>query len=108
MPPDVPPMSEQFIAMLEADDRPKANIIDFREVNLNFSDIVAALGMVAKGEAAPFHHPNLVMVAAVTESALVEMSANALRQVQYGTLRTGSYRTVEAATAEIMQYISKT
>jgi hypothetical protein len=78
---------------------------DMNTMKLTFSDMVAGLAMVTRGDMAVMRHPRLARIMVVSGSELVRIGARAMTQAQYGTLKVtvcdSIYDAHEAIRAEI-------
>ena len=84
---DTPLFNHQMADLLAKSDRPTYFICDMINMKLTFSDMVAGLAMVTRGEMAVMRHPRLARIMVVSGSELVRMGARAMTQAQYGTLK---------------------
>jgi hypothetical protein len=66
-------------------------------IQLKFSDMVYALGIVTKGDTAVLHHPCVRRLALITTSDTIRFGGYALQQEQYGSIPVDFYTTQEEA-----------
>ena len=76
---------------------------DARKLKMDFSGVVFALGMLAKGQMALFKHPRIIKIVAVGHGDLIEFAFKALEQAQYGHLRVEFHHDSESALDSIQR-----
>jgi hypothetical protein len=94
---DTPAFAYSMNEMLAEATDPVYFLVDMRELQITFSDMVSGLAMVALGDLAVMRHPLLSRVGVVTQIDLVRLGAKALTQSQYGKLRVVTFDTLEQA-----------
>jgi len=93
----MPDAVEEAYELLDGLDEDIYYVVDAGHLRLDFSGAVAALAMLAKGELALFRHSRIHKIVVAGKSRLLEMSAKALGQAQYGGLTVYFYHTIEEA-----------
>jgi hypothetical protein len=73
--------------MLDQASEPVPYILDLTELKTSFSDMVFAMGELTH-EGAVWRHPNIKEMVVITQSSMVKIGTDALRQMQYGGVKT--------------------
>lgn len=72
-------------------------VTDLRLINVDFGDLTTALAELTRSPSSAYRHPNLKELCVVTDSALLKIGAKALKQDQYGAVKTRIFDTMDDA-----------
>jgi hypothetical protein len=92
--------------MLDQASEPVPYILDLAELKTSFGDMVFAMGELTH-EGAVWRHPNIKEMVIITESSMVKIGADALRQMQYGGVRTYTAVSLKEALLHLGVSLSK-
>jgi hypothetical protein len=104
---DVPMTLAEVKRHLDAATEPLWNVADAREFHIHFTDLVAILSMITRGDLAVMRHPNLAGAAIIANNDMLRLAANSLGQRQYGGINVKSFTTPEEALAHVRSRISE-
>lgn len=93
----LPSSIEEANQLLDTLEEPVYYVVDATNLQLDFGSAVAALAMLVKGELALFKHSRIHKIIVVGTGALLELSAKALGQEQYGGLTVYFFPTIDEA-----------
>ncbi len=83
---DGPEAADQTIRLIEAQSTPVGLILDLTHLKMDFSEIMSGSSMVARGPSALFHHPNVKIIATVSQDTTIELVNEGLSDELYGHL----------------------
>src|SRR5687768_114388 len=83
---DIPVLLGLMTRALDAAPARVTIVANFLAIQVKFSDMVYALGIVTKGETAVLHHPCVRKLVLVTTSDTIRFGGYALQQEQYGSI----------------------
>src|SRR5438105_1255172 len=96
---EIPPAMREFIAILDQAAEPVWDITEARNLPINFSEIVAVLGIISRADIGVVRHPKLAGIALIADNDLLRMGMRALGQAQYGSVQVKVFATLEEAFA---------
>jgi hypothetical protein len=94
---DVREAGNMLRVMLDQAKEPVPYILDVIEIRMDFGEMIYAMADLTKGEGAVWRHPMLKEMIVITNSSMVRLGVNSLRQMQYGGLKTAAFSTLEEA-----------
>ncbi len=94
---DLPEVLDRLREMLDSAEEPIYFINETLQLKVSLSDIINAASLIARGEGAIYHHPNMKEVLVVTDKKLIGLSAEGLRSDLFGNVPISVFETLEEA-----------
>lgn len=95
---DVPTYLVELNDLLDAATKPTIYISDLSDApSLSVDELIHAGNVTSRGANAVFHHPNLKMVLAITDSKLIQLGAKGLNSAPFGFIEVHAFGTLQEA-----------
>ena len=98
-PSELPTVSDELSAVLDAVDEPLLYISNIDNISLNIEEIISSASLVARGSGSVLHHPNIREYIVVTKIKLFQLAAKGLDSAAFGNLPVKIFETEEEAFA---------
>ncbi len=91
------PLTEDLRAMLDGASEKVILINDLEHISLKLEDLLNAGDMARRREESMFHHPNVLGIAVVSSSKVIQLSARGLNSATFGNLNLPVFATLDEA-----------
>ncbi len=94
---DLPEILDRLKEMLDSAEEPICFINETLRLKVSLSDLISTASLVARGEGAVYHHPNMKEVLVVTDKKIISLGAEGLRSDIFGNVPISVFETMEEA-----------
>jgi hypothetical protein len=94
---DMEPSTLATLGCLDAASVPVPYVLDVRQMNLSFGEMMEAMAAMTRGEMAAYTHPMLKELIVVTTNAVYKLGAAALTQEQYNKVKVRVFDSMDDA-----------